>query len=451
MLLCAQYVLPVTSDPIVGGAVLVRDGRIRDIGKTEMLRLRYPDEEVLDYGTAAIMPGLVDLHTHMENSIMRGIVHDVPYITWLASVAALSAKMEVSDWYDSAILGGLDALASGITCVADITTTGAACTAAQKLGLRGVIYREVGVMDKRRIDYAMRAAENDIMHWSQEVDPDRISIGIAPAPIYMCHPAVFGRVSELATRDDLPVAMHLAGSREEYYFVKRGSSSFSVHGESVRRGFLEIPPWLPTGVSPVRYALNWGAFESPNVLAVHCVHTDEEDVKKLKEYNVAIAVCPRCNAQLGMGVAPVDELMRAGLRVGIGTDSPAATDSTDMLSEMRLGMLIQRAVNVGRFLDSESMLEMATIGGARALKLDDEIGSLEIGKRADIIAVDLSSSQQSPSTNPVSAMVNTCTSADVIMTMVDGKTLYERDKWHIDVEVAKHIARVIEIRGKLRL
>ena len=282
MLLCAQYVLPVTSDPIVGGAVLVRDGRIRDIGKTEMLRLRYPDEEVLDYGTAAIMPGLVDLHTHMENSIMRGIVHDVPYITWLASVAALSAKMEVSDWYDSAILGGLDALASGITCVADITTTGAACTAAQKLGLRGVVYREVGVMDKRRIDYAMRAAENDIMHWSQEVDPDRISIGIAPAPIYMCHPAVFGRVSELATRDDLPVAMHLAGSREEYYFVKRGSSSFSVHGESVRRGFIEIPPWLPTGVSPVRYALNWGAFESPNVLAVHCVHTDEEDVKKLK-------------------------------------------------------------------------------------------------------------------------------------------------------------------------
>lgn len=120
----------------------------------------------------------------------------------------------------------------------------------------------------------------------------------------MCHPAVFGRVSELATRDDLPVAMHLAGSREEYYFVKRGSSSFSVHGESVRRGFIEIPPWLPTGVSPVRYALNWGAFESPNVLAVHCVHTDEEDVKKLKEYNVAIAVCPRCNAQLGMGVAP---------------------------------------------------------------------------------------------------------------------------------------------------
>lgn len=451
MLLCAQYVLPITSEPISAGAVLIRDGRIRDIGKADMLRLRYPDEETVDYGTAALMPGLIDLHTHMENSIMRGIVHDVPYITWLRAVAELSAKMEVSDWYDSAILGGLDALASGITCVADVTATGAACTAAQKLGLRGVVYREVGVMDKRRVDFAMHAAENDIMHWREEVDPERISIGIAPAPIYLCHPAVFGKVAEFSTREDLPVAMHLAGSREEYNFVKRGSSAFSVHGATVRRGFLELPPWLPTGVSPVRYALNWGAFECPNVLAIHCVHTDEEDVRKLKEYNVGVAVCPRCNAQLGMGVAPVNEFMRAGLNVGIGTDSPAATDSTDMLSEMRLGMLIQRAVNVGEFLDSESMLEMATIGGARALKLDDKIGSLDIGKHADVIAVDLSSSQQSPATNPVSALVNTCTSADVIMTMVDGSVLYERDKWHIDVEVAKHIARVIEIRGKLRL
>ena len=100
-----------------------------------------------------------------------------------------------------------------------------------------------------------------------------------------------------------------------------------------------------------------------------------------------MAVCPRCNAQLGMGVAPINEFMRAGLRLGMGTDSPAATDSTDMLTEMRIGMLVQRAVNVGEFLDSATMLEMATIGGARALKLDDKIGSLEIGKLADIIAV----------------------------------------------------------------
>ena len=451
MLLCAQYVLPVTAEPFSNGAVLVRDGLIRDIGKAEMLRMRYPEEEIVDFGLAALMPGLVDLHTHLENSVMRGIVHDVPYTTWIMLVSEKSAKMEVGDWYDSAILGGLDALSSGITCLADITTTGAACTATQKLGLRSVIYREVGAMDKRRVDYAIHTAENDIMHWREEVDPARVSIGIAPAAIYTCHPSMFGRVAKLATRENMPVAMHLAGSREEFNFIKYGSSPFSVHGMDDKRGFVEVPPWLPTGVTPVRYALNWGAFETDNVLAIHCVHIDDYDLKKLKEYDVAIGVCPRCNAQLGMGVAPVDEFLRMGIRLGLGTDSPAATDSTDMLEEMRLGMLIQRAVNVGEFLDSATMLEMATMGGAAALHLEHKIGSLDVGKCADIIAVDLSSSHQSPTTDPVSAVVNTCSGTDVMMTMVDGKVLYEKSGWHVDVEVAKNIARVIEIRSKLRL
>ena len=430
MLLCAQYILPITSEPFQKGAVLVRDNAIRDIGTAEMLKLRYPDEEVVDFGQAAIMPGLVDLHTHLENSVMRGIVHDVPYTTWVTSMLEKSAKMDVSDWYDSAILGGLEALSSG---------------------MRSVIYREVGAMDKRRVDYAMRIAENDIMHWREEVDGDRITIGVAPAAMYACHPSMFSKVSEFARRENVPVAMHVAGNREEYNFIKYGSSPFSVHTMDQKRGFVEIPPWLPTGTTPVRYALNWGAFESDNVLAIHCVHVDDKDVQKLKEYDVAVAVCPRCNAQLGMGVAPINEFMRAGLRLGLGTDSPAATDSTDMLTEMRIGMLVQRAVNVGEFLDSATMLEMATIGGARALKLDDKIGSLEIGKLADIIAVDLSGSHQTPTTDPVSAVVNTCSGADILMTMVNGTALYEKNKWNVGVEVARNIARIIEIRGKLRL
>ena len=452
MLLCAQYIFPITSDPITGGAVLVRNGKICDVGKIDMLRLRYPDEEVVDYGQAAVMPGLIDLHTRLEKSVLRGMVNDMPYASWILSVIERSARLEASDWYDSAILGGLDALSSGITTVADITSTGAACTAVQKLGLRGVIYREVGVMDKLRVDYAMHSAEKDIAHWREEVTPGRVSIGIAPAAVYANHPSVFGRVSEFANRENLPVAMRLAGSREECNFVKYGSSMFSVHtmDDSVR-GYVEIPPWLPTGVTPVRYALNWGAFESPNVLLIHAVHVDEEDIKKLREYNVSICVCPRANAQLGMGVAPLGSFLRAGLHVGLGTDSPAATDSTDMLSEMRVGMLIQRALDTRRFLDSATMLELATIGGARALGIDDKVGSLEIGKRADIIAVDLSSSRQTAGANPASAVVNTCSAPDVIMTMVDGKVLYEKNRWHVDVEVAKNIARVIEIRTKLRV
>lgn len=451
MLLCAQYILPITAKPIQNGAVLVRDGAIRDIGTADMLKIRYPDEEVSDYGLAALMPGFIDLHTHLENAVMRGIVHDVPYATWIMSMMDISAKMDVSDWYDSAILGGLEALSSGITTVANITSTGAACTATQKLGMRSVVYREVGAMDRRRVDHAMRLAENDIMHWREEVDPSRVTIGIAPAPVYACHPAVFTKVSEFARRENAPVCMRLAGTREEYNFIKYGSSPFSVHAMGQERGFVEVPPWLPTGTTPVNYALNWNAFESDNVLAIHCVHVTDHDIRKLKEYDVAVGVCPRINAQLGMGVAPIGEFLRAGLRMGLGTDSPAATDSTDMLIEMRLGMLLQRAVSTTQFLDSATVLEMATIDGARALKMDDKIGSIDVGKRADLIAVDLSGSHQTPTPDPVSAVVNTCNGTDVLMTMVDGKTLYEKNKWHVGVEVARNIARVIEIRGKLRV
>lgn len=451
MLLNASYVIPITSEPIAKGSVLVRDGKIIDIGSQELLRLRYPEEEVRDFGKSALMPGLIDLHTHVENAVMRGAVHDVPYTTWVMSTVEIGSKMAVADWYDSAVLGGLEALSSGITCIADITATGAAGVAAQRLGMRGVIYREVGAMDKHRINFAMSQAENDIYHWRQEVDEDRITIGIAPAAIYACHPSVFTRVSDLAKRENLPVAIHIAGNREEYDFVRYGSSPFSVHVMGEDRGYVEIPPWLPTGTTPVKYAAEWGAFEADNVMAIHCVHVDDADIKKLKEYDVSVGVCPRCNAQLGMGVAPIDKFLQAGLRLGLGTDSPAATDTIDMMEEMRLGMLIQRAINPKIFLGAASMLEMATLGGAKALRIDDKVGSLDIGKQADIIAVDLSGSHQAPATDPIAAIVNTCNGTDVLMTMVDGKILYEKDHWDVGIEVARSIARVIEIRGKLRM
>lgn len=450
MLISAHYILPITSDPVSEGAVLIRDGVIRDMGAADIMKLRYPGEETRDFGLAAIMPGMVDAHTRMEYSVMRGMVDDLPYNTWLKKVTEKAPLMEMSDWYDSAVLGCLDALSGGITTISDTTSNGASVTAAQKLGLRAVIYREVRAMDKNRIDYAMKMAKKDIFHWGEEVDANRVTIGIAPAHLFSTHPALMGAAAEFAARENLPYAIHLAGSREECNFVRYGSSSFSVDAMGNERGFVEVPPWMPTGVSPVQYALNWGAFQAPRTLVVQAVHVDHRDVATLRQNNVAIATCPRENAQLGMGVAPLDEFLRADLAVGFGTGSPAATNSTDMLTEMRIGMLLNRSVNTRRFLDSGTILELATLGGARALGLDDKVGSLEIGKRADIVAVDLSSSHQAPYGNPISAVVNTCTSSDVLMTMVDGNILFEKNKWHVNVEVARSVARAIEIRGKLR-
>jgi 5-methylthioadenosine/S-adenosylhomocysteine deaminase len=451
MLLTAKYVFPVSGDPIIGGAVCVHGSTIVDVGKADTLRMRYPEDEVRDFGVSAIMPGFVDLSTKLEESALRGVVTDKPYADWMLSVLDKASSLEMGDFYDSAIMGGLDALSSGVTCIAGQAVTDATLRAVKKLGLRAVIYKQVGVMDKARIDHAMNSAARDIDRWREMSDSDRMTVGIAPAAIYVNHPEMFSRISKLAIKENLPVSIKIAGSREEYNFVRYGSSMFSVDKMPVTaRGFVETPPWLPFGVSPIRYALNWGALDAPQVMLVHAVYVDEDDIRKMRDFNVAVCTCPRANAQLGMGIAPVSEFLQAGLRVGLGTESPAATESTDMMAEMRTGLLLQRAVNTRQFFSSQAMLELATIGGARALGLDDKIGTLEVGKYADIVAVDLTSLHQSPDSDPISAVVNTCATSDVLMTMVGGEILYEKNHFSVDIEVAKNIARVIEIRSKLR-
>lgn len=450
MLLCAQYIIPVTSEPLANGAVLVRDGKIRDIGDAELMRLRYADDEVRDFGTSAIIPGLVDTHTSLEHSVLRGITSDQPYTTWLQSTHETAARLHAHDWHSSAVLGGLEALSAGVTCVGDVSTTGASCSVIDKLGLRGVVYRSVGAMDKRRVDDAIRMARNDILRWGEIVDPDRIKIGISTRELHDCHPLIIAKAAEVAREEGVPLAVYVAESREEYDFVRYGSSALSIASMAGKRGFVEVPPWLPTGVSPIQYVMNWDAFEADNVTAVYCVHVDNEDIRHLKEYDVAVAMCPRCNAQLSMGVAPLGNFLRSGLRVGLGTGYGVAADSADMITEMRIGMLLSRATNPGRFITTSSILRMATIDAARAMKMEDKIGSIEIGKFADITVIDLSDSSLASISDPAAAVVNSCSADDVLMTMVDGVIRYEKNKWHVDTEMARDIARVIEIRGKLR-
>ena len=450
MLLCAHHVLPITSDPIVDGAILVRDGLIADIGPADLLKKHYPDEEAKDYGEAALIPGLVDLHAHLEDTLMRGLVPDQPYAQWRHAVHALGDGLDRMEWRASAVLGALEALSSGITFVADRSRAGATVAALQRLGMRGIVYREVGATDSRRIDYALDAALDSTLLWREGIDNDRIKIGIAPRPTYDCHPALYTKAAALAREEGIPLSLSVASSQEECDFIRYGSSSLSVDAMKDKRGFVEIPPWLPTGVSPVQYIANWGGFEADNILAVHCVHVDAEDIGILKRYGVSVAVCARTNAQLSMGVAPLLEMIRAGLTVGLGTGYSEATDATDLLEEMRTCMLLQRAVNPGRYIDCTTMLEMATINAARAVKMDDKIGSLEAGKLADIIAVDLSASYQSPTDDPASAIVNTASGPNVIMTMIGGEIRYEQGNWTAESDISKDLSRALEIRAKLR-
>ena len=305
MLLCAKYIVPVSSEPMENGALLVRDGVIADIGTTEMMRLRYPDEEVKDFGMAALTPGFIDLHARVEDGVLRGLIRDLPFVEWRKNINDLRSRISSSEAYDSAYLGCLEELSAGVTTIADTTSTGAAVFAA----------REVGAIDKRLVNYAMKKMDSDLEKWSQSVDPDQITLGVSPDPVYECHPEMYRNVAKYAaSHNNLPIALKLAGSNEEMRFVKDGATA-GLDSTVDHRGFVEVPPWLPTAVTPVNYVLNWGLFEAENVMVVYGVWVSEDDIRHLRDYDVAIAACPSLNAQLGMGVAPVSEYWLAcGLR-----------------------------------------------------------------------------------------------------------------------------------------
>jgi len=452
MLLTAKYVLPICANHIEDGAVLVRGDRIEAVGTQADMAAAYPDEPVRDFGLAVLMPGFVDLHTHLEYSIFRGAVDDVPYTSWKMQVQQKGQRLAEEDWRDSAVLGAMEAIGSGITTVADITSSGRSVLAARDAGLAGVFYREVSTMDKTRVTQEMEQAVSDIDEWGDAAAGAPIEIGIAPHSPYTCHPSLFQAAADLAISRSLPAAIHLAGSQDEYDFVRYGSSALAQDFRE-QSGWSGVG-WMPTGVSPVRYVLQWGLFDVPRLLAVHCVHVDESDIAVLAERGVTIAHCPRCNAKLGMGIAPLTQFFEHGITVGIGTDSPASNNTLDPFDEMRIGLLIQRGASTEhdfyRYFTARTMLRLATIHGARALGLDDEIGSLEAGKRADVIAVDLSSSPHMvPTADPYSALVHTSNQKDVIMTMVAGRVLFDRGEY-TSVDKERALARAREARLKLR-
>ncbi len=448
MLLAARYVLPIAAPHIVDGAIRVHGDRIMEIGEFETLKAAYPDEEVRDFGLAVLMPGFVDMHTHLEFSAMRGLVDDLPFSQWKLQLLEKQERLAQADWEDSARIGAAEALQSGITTIADISDSGASARAAAGAGLRAIVYREVATMDHRKVPDVLAQASEDIAEWRELGDPSRLSVGIAPHAVYSCHPELYRKVAEKAIAEDLPVSTHLASSKDEYDFTKYGSSRLAVDYRNAFSG--ADVAWLPTGVSPVRYLEQWGIYDVPQLVAVHCTQVDDEDIEILAGNDVAVAFCPRCNAKLGMGVAPLAKFLDRGVRVGIGTDSPASNNTLDMFDEMRIGLLIQRSVTgyLPHFI-ARQFVKMATLDAARALGVDDQVGSLEPGKQADIIAVDISHSHQIPTLYPYSTLVHTANQENVVFTMVAGQVLYDSGRWSL-LDIDRIQARAEEMRVKLR-
>jgi 5-methylthioadenosine/S-adenosylhomocysteine deaminase len=322
-------------------------------------------------------------------------------------------------------LGAVECLRSGVTTVGDCSFSGAAATACDELGLRAIVYLEVFGTDAEPL--TGRFAEN-----RERIEgnlSERVRLGISPHAPYTCSTDLYAACLGLG----LPLATHLNESADELQWLISGTGPWEPLAG-------ELPP--PLGETGIRALARRGLL-GPRLVAAHCVQTDAEEIALLAEHDVAVAHCPRSNALLGCGVAPLNAFREAGIRVCIATDSPASTPSFDMFDELRAAVAAARAREARPdALSAHDALELATLGGARALGLEAEAGSLTPGKAADLTVLSLAGSPFLPWEDPVTAAVLGGSPERVIATLVSGETRYERggERW-LELIDAAHSAR----------
>jgi cytosine/adenosine deaminase-related metal-dependent hydrolase len=408
-ILSADWVLPVEGEPIENGAVAIEDGRIAAVGPAAELGEgeRFPD--------AAIVPGFVNAHTHLEYAVYAGFGDGLSFGPWISTHVERKRRLERADMEAIARLGAAECLRSGVTTVGDLAFAGASAHACAALGLRAIVYLEVFGDDPAD---ASRQFEEKRAYVDAALS-DLVRPGVSPHAPYTCSTAVY----ELAAGLGLPLATHLNESQDELDWLLRGEGPWEPFGDMLVE---------PIGRSGIRQLAAAGLL-GPGVVAAHCVKVDAEEIGLLARHGVAVAHCPRSNALLGCGTAPLAELRRAGLRVGVGTDGVSSVPSHDFFEELRtvVGSARAREERADAITAAEA-LELATLGGARALGLDAEVGSLVPGKRADLAVLSLSGSPYLPWEDPAAAVVYGGAPHRIEATLVDGLTRYERGgfEWH---------------------
>jgi len=416
----ADWVLPVEGPPIPRGAVAVENGRIAAVGSADELGAGTRYEE------AVILPGLVNAHSHLEYAVYAGFGDGLgDFAEWITLHIQRKARIGWEEYVDIARLGAAQCLASGVTTVGDCSYSGATAVACAELGLRATVYLEVfGADPTAGLERFAELRERVNGSFSERVRP-----GISPHAPYSVSLELYRACAELG----LPVATHISESASEVGYLLRGEGPWGGYRE-----LLVDPP----GTTGTRM-LAANDLLGPHVVAAHCVVLEEDEVELIASTGTGVAHCPRSNGALGCGVAPLAELRAAGTRVGVGTDSPASAPSFDFFEELRSVLLTARARSRRPdVLSASEALELGTLGSARALGLDHEVGSLVQGKRADLAVVSLSGSAYLPWEDPAAAVVFGGTPDRVLATFVDGEPRYEKGgmEWH-ELTAAAHSAR----------
>jgi cytosine/adenosine deaminase-related metal-dependent hydrolase len=448
MLLRAQWILPIAGEPFENGEVHIVDGRIASVARSGST-LVADEVEVVDLGRAALLPGFVNTHSHLELTAMRGLLEDLGFREWIARLTSIKYTiLSAEDLLDSARFGALEALAAGVTTIGDTCDSGAALDALLEAGMRGIVFQEVFGPDVAQAPDSMRKLSDKVDALQRRAGVDgRVRAGISPHAPYTVSGELFRRATAFAIERGLPVAIHAAESEDEERFVRDGEGPFAEG--LARRGIA----FEPRRSSTIAYLASLGVLACKPLL-IHAVTATGEDLDLVAASGARVAHCPKSNAKLGHGAAPLRAMLERGIAVGLGTDSVASNNVCDLIDEARTATLIART-RAGDFraLAARDALRLATLGGAEALGLASEIGTIEAGKRADLCAISLEGRHLEPVYDVEAAIVFSASGSDVRMTLVDGRPLYDRrgDAPFRLVDESRLRSRIGEIRARVAL
>jgi cytosine/adenosine deaminase-related metal-dependent hydrolase len=362
----ARLVRPVSAPDIEDGTVAVEGAVITYVGP----RAGAPPGRDVDLGDVILAPGLVNAHTHLDLTVLRGRFDGLLFFEWIRALTAARAALTPDDLLESARAGIREGLLAGITTYADTAPNDAPFEAMRELGVRGIAYREVFGPDPAQCERSMEELRA-VIAAVRPRETELVRAGVSPHAPYSVSDALFGAVARFASDERLPFATHVAESEAESLFVASGGGAF---GDFLRGRGIVVET---RGRTPVDLLDRQGVLDA-NALLIHCVRADARDIATIAQHGCGVATCPMSNRYFGHGAAPVAAMRAAGVRLGAGSDSMASNVRMDILHEARIAL--------GADASERDVWELATLGGARALRLDHAIGSLEAGRQADLAA-----------------------------------------------------------------
>jgi 5-methylthioadenosine/S-adenosylhomocysteine deaminase len=404
----ADWLLTGTGHIIPQGALLTDSvGRILAAGHADTVP-RSPLIPEEHFSRAVLLPGLINTHTHLELTGLEGQAPEADFFDWIRTVIRLKAGRGLASVLQFSEEGLRQSFASGVTTVADTGDSEGPARAIASLGGRGIAYLEVFGPDPRDAVKNLEDFKGRVRKL-RELESGRLRIGVSPHAPYSVSGALYRAVAEFAREENLPLAVHLAESPAETELLQSGTGAFAQNW--MQRGI----PLPAEGLSPVAWLDHFGVLTS-KTLCIHVVQVDGNDIGRLASHRCGVAHCPRSNRRHGHGDAPLRALLDAGLSIGVGTDSAISVYPPDLMKEARMAQELAH-------LTPPEALDLVTLGAARALGLQDEIGTLEIGKWADYTVLKV---PPSTSEAELAAVVLGRDLDDVLLTCIEGTEVYRR-------------------------